>query len=155
MGKIVLFCYKSPRSPKPKYITFDRDVSTPISRDTFYNEQLRKMNQILIGVAVTIMIILHVKFPTVSPLNCLSCNMTIWSKVIEAGDSAYLNYEINSLVTNGLSHSYHLDESTFIFRGIRSKFSSDENHLSKQNSPRWDAAFCGVTSGAILFAYVP
>ena len=25
----------------------------------------------------------------------------------------------------------------------------------KQNSPRWDAAFCGVTSGAILFAYVP
>ena len=27
----------------------------------------------------------------------------------------------------------------------------DENSLSKQNSPRWDAAFCGVTSGAILF----
>ena len=26
--------------------------------------------------------------------------------------------------------------------------------LSKQNSPSWDAAFCGVTSGAILFAYV-
>ena len=25
---------------------------------------------------------------------------------------------------------------------------------SKQNSPKWDAAFCGVTSGAILFAYV-
>ena len=21
----------------------------------------------------------------------------------------------------------------------------DENHVSKQNSPRWDAAFCGVT----------
>ena len=31
----------------------------------------------------------------------------------------------------------------------------DEIPLSKQNSPRWDAAFCGVTSGAILFAYVP
>ena len=31
----------------------------------------------------------------------------------------------------------------------------DENSLSKQNSPRYDAAFCGVTSGAILFAYVP
>ena len=31
----------------------------------------------------------------------------------------------------------------------------DENKLSKQNSPRWDAAFCGVTSGAILFAFVP
>ena len=31
----------------------------------------------------------------------------------------------------------------------------DEISLCKQNSPRWDAAFCGVTSGAILFAYVP
>ena len=30
----------------------------------------------------------------------------------------------------------------------------DEIPLSKQNSPRWDAAFCGITSGAILFAYV-
>ena len=31
---------------------------------------------------------------------------------------------------------------------------SNENHVSQQNSPRWDAAFCGVTSGAILFACV-
>ena len=31
----------------------------------------------------------------------------------------------------------------------------DETRVSKQNSPRSDAAFCGVTSGAILFAYVP
>ena len=30
----------------------------------------------------------------------------------------------------------------------------DEISLSKQNSLRWDAAFCSVTSGAILFAYV-
>ena len=30
----------------------------------------------------------------------------------------------------------------------------DEKLVSKQNSPRWDAAFCYVTSGAILFAYV-
>ena len=30
----------------------------------------------------------------------------------------------------------------------------DEISLSKQNSLRWDAAFCGVASGAILFAYV-
>ena len=29
----------------------------------------------------------------------------------------------NPLVTNGLSHPYHLDESTFIFRGIGSIFS--------------------------------
>ena len=27
----------------------------------------------------------------------------------------------------------------------------DENHVSKQTSPRWDAAFCGVTCEAILF----
>ena len=31
----------------------------------------------------------------------------------------------------------------------------DKSSLSKQNSPRWDAAFCGVISGAIMFAYVP
>ena len=29
----------------------------------------------------------------------------------------------NPLVTNGLSHPYHLDESTFIVRGISSDFS--------------------------------
>ena len=32
-------------------------------------------------------------------------------------------FMINPLVTNGLSHPYHLDESTFIFRGIWSDFS--------------------------------
>ena len=30
-----------------------------------------------------------------------------------------------------------------------------ENYVSKQNSHRRYAAFCGVTSGSILFAYVP
>ena len=30
---------------------------------------------------------------------------------------------INPLVMNGHSHPYHLDESIFIFRGIRSKIS--------------------------------
>ena len=30
-----------------------------------------------------------------------------------------------------------------------------EISLCKQNSPTWDAVFCGVTSGAMLFAYVP
>ena len=29
----------------------------------------------------------------------------------------------------------------------------DENHVSKET--RWDAVFCGVPSGAILFVYVP
>ena len=66
--------------------------------------------------------------------------------------------ELNPYLTNGFSHHYQLDESTFVFRGVRSDFLSfnqffDENSLSKQNSPRWDAAFCGVTSGAIMFAY--
>ena len=61
---------------------------------------------------------------------------------------------------NGLSHPYHLDESTFTVREIRSIYSIfisffDGFLVSKQNSPRWDTAFCGVTSGAFLFAYVP
>ena len=30
---------------------------------------------------------------------------------------------LNPLVTNGFSHPYHLDESKFIFRGVRSDFS--------------------------------
>ena len=34
-----------------------------------------------------------------------------------------LNSVINALVTNGISHHYQLDESTFIFSGIRSDFS--------------------------------
>ena len=29
---------------------------------------------------------------------------------------------VNPLVTNGLSHSYHLDESIFIYRGFRVEF---------------------------------
>ena len=66
----------------------------------------------------------------------------------------------NPYLTNGSSHHYHLGESTFVFRGFRCDFTClsfyfDEISLSKQNSPRWDASFCGVTSGAILFAYVP
>ena len=67
--------------------------------------------------------------------------------------------KINPLVMSGLSHPYHLDDSSFICRGIGNEFFIfisffDENHVSKQNSLRWDAGFCGVTSGAILFAYV-
>ena len=31
----------------------------------------------------------------------------------------------------------------------------DENHVSKQERPRWYAEFCGVASWAILFEYVP
>ena len=80
---------------------------------------------------------------------------------------------------NGCSRRYHLDESTFISRGFLGSSGVDEstfisrgflgssgvlfhfisfsgkNHISKQNSPRWDAAKRGVISGAIMFAYVP
>ena len=34
------------------------------------------------------------------------------------------------------------------------EFLYNDFHLSKQNSPRWDATFCGILSGAILFALV-
>ena len=70
----------------------------------------------------------------------------------------YLQYMtshlINLYLTNGFSHHYQLDESTFIFRGVRGDFYFfisffDDISLCKQNSPG------GVTSGAMLFAYVP
>ena len=66
------------------------------------------------------------------------------------------------LVTNGLYHHYHLDESTFVLKNTRCNFSSfisffisRGKNVSKQNSLRWDATFSGVPSGVILFAYVP
>ena len=67
----------------------------------------------------------------------------------------------NLLVTNGLFHPYHLDESTSIL-GTSGFFFAffifisffDEDNSSKQNSSRWNAEFLGVTAGAILFAYV-
>ena len=67
---------------------------------------------------------------------------------------------VEPYLTNGFSHHYDLGESTFNFRGVRNDFYflSDffyEISLCKQNSPRWDAVFCGVTSGAMLFAYAP
>ena len=61
----------------------------------------------------------------------------------------YIVSYLNPLVTNELSHPYQMGESTF-FRGFISISCFDENPV-RQNSP----AFCGVTSEAILFAYVP
>ena len=48
---------------------------------------------------------------------------------------------VNPLLTNGLSHSYHLDESIFFFRGIIFifYFIFDDIQDSKQNSSRLDA----------------
>ena len=38
------------------------------------------------------------------------------------GESNEASFQLNPHVTNGLSHPYHFDESTFAFRGIRSDF---------------------------------
>ena len=55
----------------------------------------------------------------------------------------YLSISVSAdfypLVTNGISHPYHLDESSFILRGARSNFLFlfhffYENNLSKHNS---------------------
>ena len=56
---------------------------------------------------------------------------------------------INPVVTNGLSHPYHLDETIFIFRGIRSNFSFlfhismkiiIANRIAQDATPRFAAA---------------
>ena len=44
----------------------------------------------------------------------------------------------------------------FHFRSSRSNISFfDGIHVSKQNSTRLDALYCGFSSGAVLFAYIP
>ena len=55
--------------------------------------------------------------------------------------------------------AYHFDDSILI-EGASDVFFIfmpffDEIPLSKQNGPKWDATFCDITSGTILFAYVP
>ena len=67
---------------------------------------------------------------------------------------------INPYLTNGFSHHYQLGESTVILGASGVIFNCfiiffNEFSLIKQNNPRWAAAFCGVTSGAMMFAYVP
>ena len=69
-------------------------------------------------------------------------------------------YTFNLYLTNGFSHHYQLGKSTFIFGVLGVMFIFfisfvDKISVCKQNSPRWDAAFCGVTSRTMLFAYVP
>ena len=80
-------------------------------------------------------------------------NDTVGCKKLEYLEERTGN-SLNPSVTNGLGHGYHLDGYTFILGALGVIFY--EISSSKQNSPRWDAAFCGVTSDAIiLFAYVP
>ena len=49
----------------------------------------------------------------------------------------------NQYVTNGLFHSYQLGEFGFILGGP-GVILFDDNHLSKQCSPRWDATCLGI-----------
>ena len=53
-------------------------------------------------------------------------------------------------LTNGFSHRYHLGESTFIFRGVRSFF-----YFLSYFSMKFLCANRIAPDGAILFAYVP
>ena len=60
----------------------------------------------------------------------------------------YIHY-VNPLVTNGLSHPYHLDESTFSFSGIRSDFSFSMkiisgNRKAPDGTPRFAASHLGL-----------
>ena len=59
-----------------------------------------------------------------------------------------LNCNFNPYLTNGFSHCYQLGESTFIFGGVRSDFLFFISFFD-------EISLCSVTSGAILFAYVP
>ena len=62
---------------------------------------------------------------------------------------------LNPFMTNGLSHCYYLGESTVIIRGIRCNFEFLFHCLMKFLYANRIAPFCGVTSEAMLFAYVP
>ena len=65
-------------------------------------------------------------------------------------------HALNPLVTNGLSHRYHLDESIFIFRGIRSivffsflfhfsmKIMSANRIAPDDGTPRFAASYLGL-----------
>ena len=61
--------------------------------------------------------------------------------------------EVNPFVTNGFSHPYCLDESTFFLRGIRSKFSflfnfsvkiMSANRIAPDGTPRFAASHLGL-----------
>ena len=76
-------------------------------------------------------------------------NGNIVEAIIMSKWQLYMDQQVtwlNQFVTNGLSHPYNLDKSIFILgaSGVIFQFIPhfDENRVSKQNSPRWNAAFC-------------
>ena len=88
-----------------------------------------------------------------------SVRVTCMEVILLAGTVQCPEHEIlNPLLTNGFTHHYHLGESTLIFRGFRCDIKI-LHHFSMKflqaNRPKWDAAFCGITSEAMLFACVP
>ena len=65
--------------------------------------------------------------------------------------------DINAYMTQSIFPSVSFGRVHFRFEGHREWFwifipFFDAIPVSKENRPRWDAAFCGVSSGAILFA---
>ena len=82
---------------------------------------------------------------TMPNLDCFNCVHKVRHFDFLSSDNL-----LNPYATNGFSHQYYLGKSTFILGEIGviiiiiffiSLF--DEISRCKQNSPRWDAAFCG------------
>ena len=65
----------------------------------------------------------------------LNLSTVLWKndnirRLFRASYRVFFRNDFNPLVTNGLSHPYHLDESTFILRGVRSIFFSFSFYFS-------------------------
>ena len=71
------------------------------------------------------------------------CHLVIFTHILRLDSPIIINCRspLSYLGASGVNFNFHIN--------------FDENPLSKQNSHRWDTAFCGVTSVAILFAYTP
>ena len=63
---------------------------------------------------------------------------------------------MNPIVANGLTYPHHLEYTFILDESGVSNFIQffDDIPLGNQAGPRWDAAKCGVTFRAMLFAYV-
>ena len=74
------------------------------------------------------------------------------SLIMLVGVSVF-SFNFNPLATNGLSHPYHLDESTFVFRALRVVFHlcfifrrklSKANPIAPDGMPRFAASHLGL-----------
>ena len=91
------------------------------------------------------------------PCHCLNCFFLCFFflfRIVSTQITAlFPNYIINPLLTNGLSHPYHLGESTFNLRGVRSAFSflfhfsmkiKLANRIAQDGAPRFAASNLGL-----------